>query len=103
LQEAQTVSSPTVGASAAWVVFDRSDPALSSGGTEVGSSPSDGCEMAARSFGGAAGVGFNVPKDGWSVVGPVSNEAQVRSGDVLLHSIQGDDDTWFIDSGKRCA
>jgi hypothetical protein len=58
---------------------------------------------AAQSFGGAAGVGFDVPKDGWSVVGPVSNEAQVRSGDVLLHSIQGDEHTWFIDSGERCA
>jgi hypothetical protein len=54
-------------------------------------------------FGGAAGVGFDVPKDGWSVVGPVSNEAQVRSGDVVLHSIRGDDGTWFIDSGKSCA
>jgi hypothetical protein len=58
---------------------------------------------AAQLFGGAAGVGFDVPKDGWSVVGPVSNEAQVRSGDVVLHSIRGDDGTWFIDSGKSCA
>jgi len=56
---------------------------------------------AAQSFGGAAGVGFDVPKNGWRVVGPVSDEAQVRSGDVVLHSIQGDDGTWFIDSGAR--
>ncbi len=56
----------------------------------------------AQSFGGTAGVGFDVPKDGWRVVGPVRNEAQIRSGDVVLHSIWGNDGTWFIDSGARC-
>jgi hypothetical protein len=40
--------------------------------------------------------------DGWRVLGPVSGEAQVASGDVVLHAVQVEDGTWFVDSGKRC-
>jgi hypothetical protein len=56
---------------------------------------------AAQSFGLPMGWAVSVSKDGWRLLDSVSGEARLQSGDVVLHAIQVDDGTWFIDSGKR--
>jgi hypothetical protein len=52
------------------------------------------------------GFGWDLPADGWVVIGsPDTNASEVglRSGDVELHAFRARDGTWLIDSGKRCS
>lgn len=42
------------------------------------------------------------PKSGWSVSGQDPNGVSVPSGSSTLHTVQGSDQTWRVDSGKRC-
>jgi hypothetical protein len=45
---------------------------------------------------------FAVPSSGWYVSAQDGNGVSVRSGSSTLHTVQGTDQTWQVDSGKRC-
>jgi hypothetical protein len=45
---------------------------------------------------------WHSPKSGWYVSGQSGNGVSVRSGKTTLHTVQGSDQTWQVDSGKRC-
>ena len=42
------------------------------------------------------------PAGGWHVVSQGTAEASVQSGAVVLHVIEGPDQTWQVDSGQHC-
>jgi hypothetical protein len=43
-----------------------------------------------------------IPLDGWQPVSQGDAEASVRSGAVVLHVIEGPDQTWQVDGGQHC-
>lgn len=43
-----------------------------------------------------------MPKTGWREASRSGKSAEVKSGAVTLHAIQGPDRTWQVDSGEMC-
>jgi hypothetical protein len=43
-----------------------------------------------------------VPQSGWQEDGQDESGAEVSSGEVTLHAIQGPDESWQVDSGSTC-
>jgi hypothetical protein len=58
--------------------------------------------VAAAQWFAAHGGMTEVPRSGWYVSGHDSNGASVRSGSTTLHTVQGGDAKWLVDSGQRC-
>jgi hypothetical protein len=44
-----------------------------------------------------------IPDAGWQEVSRATRSATLRSGPVTLHTTQGPDRTWQVDSGQRCS
>ena len=61
--------------------------------------------LAAQAFNArGAAAGFTVPAGTeWHVASQDEHGASVTGGDVTLHAVQFADQTWAIDSGRRCA
>lgn len=45
---------------------------------------------------------FAMPGSGWNVSARDGNGVSIRSGSSTLHTVQGTDRTWQVDSGKTC-
>jgi hypothetical protein len=56
---------------------------------------------AAEWFAANGGTG-GIPSSGWSPDGEDETGVLVRSGDAVLHVVQGPDATWQVDSGQVC-
>jgi hypothetical protein len=44
-----------------------------------------------------------IPKTGWRQASHAGKTAEVESGHVTLHVIEGPDDRWQVDSGETCS